>query len=420
MRICVVDPSLFTLAYDRHLCAGLHEAGATVTLCGRALREGETLGDDGYRFAPRCYRWTERGGRAPAHALRAWAKALEHVVASRPLARWLDAEFDVLHFQWSPLPLADHRCWRWLARRRTVVFTVHDTTPFLGRPTSRGQQLGWRRLLDAAHGLVVHTQESRRALERLGIAPERIAVIPHGPLHPAGAGRARANDAARSQGDDGRRTLLVFGEIKPYKGIDVLLRATARLPRALADGWRLVIAGRPRCELTELRALAQASRVPVEWRTGFVPDDEVGPLFSGADLAVFPYRQIDASGALMLALPFAVPVIASRVGSFREVIEDGVTGLLVPPGDVEALAAALERAMSDAALRERMRTNLRVRADRAESWSAIARAHLAFYRRWCGEAGEVARVHVADDAAAEEPAEAALLPRRSRLEEAGA
>lgn len=380
MRVGVIDPSLFTLAYDRHLCEGLARAGADVTLFGRTLRPDEALVSQGYRFEPAFYRRTERGARSRMSPTLAWLKALEHVLESRRLAGRLGRECDVLHFQWSPLPAWDQRTWRRLGRQRALIFTVHDTTPFLGRPTHPLQKVGWRALLDLAHGLIVHTESSRKVLVDLGVPAEKIEVVHHGPLH----GPAPVPQAPRQFVDPapGRRgTILVFGEIKPYKGIDVLLRAAARLPRDLAAGWRIVIAGRPRCDLGELQALASASRVSVEWRPGFVPDAEIGPLFAQADLVVFPYRRIDASGALMLALPFGAPIIASRIGIFAEMLADGVTGLLTPPGDDVALAGALERAMRDPELRRTLGENARAAARSVCSWDEIGQAHARIYRK---------------------------------------
>ncbi len=378
MRVCIIDPSLFTLPYDQHLCAGLRAGGVDVTLCGRALRPEETLLPHAYPLATRCYPLTERGRNSGAGKIRAWFKAAEHLWTSARLAAWLRPRFDVLHFQWSPLPLVDRWHWRRLARDRTVIFTVHDTTPFLGRPTSRGQQLGWRGLLDAADGLIVHTDASRRDLVELGVSAERISVIPHGPLYPAGtAPDVAANRAAAA----GPRTLLVFGEIKPYKGIDVLLRALARVPADVAAGWRLVIAGRPRCDVGPLRALAAQARVPVEWRLGFVPEAGIAPLFAGAEVAVFPYRRVDASGALMLTVPFGVPIVATRVGIFQELLEHDVTGVLATPGDERSLARALARVMRDEPLRAQLRRNLRDRATRLWSWTAIAGRHVETYHR---------------------------------------
>jgi glycosyltransferase involved in cell wall biosynthesis len=406
MKVCVVDPSLFTLPYDRHLCSGLHSAGVDITLCGRHLRAGESATSDAFPVEARWYPWTERGHRGSARAGRAWMKATEHLWTSVRAATWL-RRFDVVHFQWSPMPLADRWLWRRLARARTVIFTVHDTTPFLGRPTSRWQQLGWQKLLHEPHGLIVHTEESKRDLLRCGVAPERVTVIPHGLLHAGGASPApHAPRAARSS--SAPRTMLVFGEIKPYKGIDVLLRALARLPEDVAAGWRLVIAGRPRCDVTELRRLASLSRVPVEWRLEHVPESEIPSLFTSADLMVFPYRQIAASGALMLSLPFGVPVVASQVGIFRELLEPDVTGVLCPPDDDGALATALTRVMRDDALRARLRKNILERAEHVWSWPDIARRHVELYRRYARSA--VRAVAPSSETKLEKQTAAAALP----------
>ncbi len=378
MKVCVIDPSLFTLPYDRHLCEGLHAAGAQVTLCGRALRTGELMGASSFAFEPRCYPFSEIGGSGRRGWWPSGFKALEHMAMAGRLSEWLREHFDVLHFQWSPLPLADARQWRRLARERTVIFTVHDTTPFLGRPTSQLQTLGWHRLLDIAHGLIVHTHAGRLDLERLGIPAGRISVIPHGPLYPACA-QDTATDEPRAP--DGRRTLLVFGEIKPYKGLDVLLRALAQVPPHIAAGWRLVVAGRMRCELEPLQRMAAGLGIPVEWRLGFVPEGELSALLRSVDLVAFPYRRVDASGALMLALPFGVPIVATRVGLFREMLVDGVNALLAEPDDVRSLTGALERAMSDDALRAQLRVNIRDQLGRVWAWPAIGRAHLDVYVR---------------------------------------
>jgi hypothetical protein len=96
----------------------------------------------------------------------------------------------------------------------------------------------------------------------------------------------------------------------------------------------------------------------------------------------------------MLALPFGMPVVASRVGVFRELIEDGVTGWLVNPGDDVALARALEGAMRDPERRATVRRNIIARVATLWSWPTIARAHLEIYRRHLPQAVD----RVPDDA----------------------
>lgn len=377
MKVCVLDPSLFTLPYDQHLCAALSEAGLDVTLCGRPLRAAETAYPHRYPFHHMFYRVTEGiGRRLRFPGARSGLKSAEHLWCTWRLGAWLRREaFDVVHVQWSPIPLIDRWAWRVWRRARGLVFTVHDTEPFLGQASSPGQRLGWWGLLDVAQRLVVHTEKSRNELAGMGVSPGRITRVPHGPLYPV----HHADGAARARVGDGIRTILVFGEIKRYKGIDVLLRAAARVPPEVARGWRILIAGRPRMDVTGLRALAHRSAIPVEWRLGFVPDEEMVAMFRSADLMVFPYRNIDASGVLMMALPFGLPVLASEIGVFAELLAHGESALLVPPGDEGALAGALTQAMADAGLRERLRRGLARCLDGQLSWRSIAHEHIRAY-----------------------------------------
>ncbi len=152
--------------------------------------------------------------------------------------------------------------------------------------------------------------------------------------------------------------VFTFGALKnlePVAGFDVLLRAFAELGPGPAGRWpRLIIggAGSQRAALLDLRdALGLAERVTLP---GLVPHGEVAAFLRSLDLFVMPSRA-DAFGVAALeAQACGVPVVASAVGGVPEVIVDGLTGLLVPPGDPAALRVALERLMFDAVTRRRM------------------------------------------------------------------
>lgn len=150
-------------------------------------------------------------------------------------------------------------------------------------------------------------------------------------------------------------TILFFGRIISYKGLEYLVRAqpiiTRRVPHA-----RIVIAGRGREELERCRQMIQDS-TRFEIHDGFIPSDVVSELFQRASLVALPYISASTSGILMTAYVFGKPVVVTRVGSLPEYVEDGVTGLLVPPADVEQLANAIVRLLSDDALRYQMGEN---------------------------------------------------------------
>ncbi|HKG22558.1 MAG TPA: glycosyltransferase family 4 protein, partial [Blastocatellia bacterium] len=139
----------------------------------------------------------------------------------------------------------------------------------------------------------------------------------------------------------GGRTLLFFGIVRKYKGLDVLLAATAKA-RARVDCW-LIVAGEFYDPVERYRALIDdyglGEHVALE--DLYVPNEEVAELFERADALVLPYLSATQSGVAQIALANSLPIIASRVGGLAEVVADRVNGLLIPPGDPDALAGAI-------------------------------------------------------------------------------
>jgi glycosyltransferase involved in cell wall biosynthesis len=106
-------------------------------------------------------------------------------------------------------------------------------------------------------------------------------------------------------------------------------------------------------------------------RFEYVPFEEVPVYFAAADVLALPYRAISQSGVLFLALSLGVPVVASAVGAWPDMLDDGQSALLVDPGSVTELSEALSRALGDPALRGRLVEGGR-RVAEAHSWPAIA------------------------------------------------
>ena len=135
----------------------------------------------------------------------------------------------------------------------------------------------------------------------------------------------------------------------------------------------------------ELRGLATELGIQdlVEWHLRFVSDDEVPSFIESSQLVAFPYRRIDASGVLMLVLPFGKPIVATRVGCFEELLTDEEHALLVPPEDHRALARALERVVTRQEEARAMGLRARHLALDAMSWDRIAERTEALYREMC-------------------------------------
>ncbi len=180
-------------------------------------------------------------------------------------------------------------------------------------------------------------QNARSGREVASERPDApVAVVPH-PAEP----RAVLPDRDAARGLLGvpldAPVFLFSGLLRPYKGWDVLLDAFASLRRTVPSAL-LVLAGEPWGEARRLEAWAPAG-VRLELR--YLPESERGLWFAAADAVVCPYRHATGSGIAADALAYGRPVIGSRVEGLEDVVEDGHSGLLVPPGDPAALARAM-------------------------------------------------------------------------------
>jgi glycosyltransferase involved in cell wall biosynthesis len=344
VQIVLADPPAFTPAYDHDLAAALARAGGDVELLTSHFRFGDAPTPVGYVRSEPFYPISSRLFRRSR--LRLPLKVVEHPFGVAALNR---RRADVVHLQWL-VPELDSRL---LRPRVPSVFTAHDLLP---RRTAKRENL-WRDLLARFDRVVVHSERGREALATLDVDAR---VIPH-PVF-------RSDPARR---DDGR-TVLCFGVIRPYKGLDDAIAAV----RDAGDA-RLVIAGDPLEPLDAYRAAA--SGLDVEWRLGYLPDSEVDRALGEATVALFPYRpELDQSGALLRALGAGVPAIAYDVGGIAEPVRRFGAGRVVPPGDVEALAKAVHELLTDADALERARAGAQ-RARAELTWDASAQAHLALY-----------------------------------------
>lgn len=233
----------------------------------------------------------------------------------------------------------------------------------------------------ARAGLAVVRETLRRQADAVVVHEPAFAdavpgatVVPHGvePASPVDRDAARAALAVA----DERLTVLCFGFLAPYKGLEVAIAAAAEA----GDAVRLVVAGaaHPRVGEGYVREL-QAMGPHVRF-TGHVPDLEVGLWFAAADLALFPYPQpVSSSGALALALAHRMPVLLSPELAACA----GAPATLTAPRETGALGRALGALAADRTLLGELGTAVAVMAaDR--SWAAVARRHLELYEGVAG------------------------------------
>ncbi|ROO90037.1 glycosyltransferase involved in cell wall biosynthesis [Actinocorallia herbida] len=215
------------------------------------------------------------------------------------------------------------------AARQRAVALCHNVLPHEPKPYDRPLM---RALLGRVGAVLTHTPEQAALAGSLTDAPVAVAELPmHLP--------AASQEGAGRVGGSG---LLFFGIVRPYKGLDVLLRA-------LPEGVRLTVAGEFWAGLEEARELIGALGLSerVDLRPGYLPAEEIPGILRAADALVLPYRAATASQNVMMAFEHGVPVVATRVGGFAAQIRDGVDGVLAEPDDAASLRAAIEKLLAD-------------------------------------------------------------------------
>ena len=367
MKVQIVDPSAFTPPYDRALAAALARAAVEVELLTSRFLYGPAPPAEGYRVEELFYRRSAaRGLDAPA---RLPFKAAEHIPDMVRLRRALDA--DVVHYQWLTIPPLDVHL---LPRRRPRLMTAHYILP---PQPSRRQVRSARRVFGAMDAVVAHSEHgAARLREDVGLDPAKVRVIPHGAFDYLTKLPEEKPLPAELEGAEGP-VVLSFGLLRPYKGIENLLEAFARVGgTADAELW---IVGNPRMDVGPLRELADQAPGRVRFVTRFVEDAEIPAIFRRADLLVLPYLDAEQSGVLYTGLAFGRPMVLSAIGGFPEVAAEGAARL-VPPGDTTALAGAIQELVAD----ESARAELAAAATRAAagpfSWDEAARRTLDLYR----------------------------------------
>jgi glycosyltransferase involved in cell wall biosynthesis len=175
-------------------------------------------------------------------------------------------------------------------------------------------------------------------------------------------------DAAPMSKNDTKLNLLFFGFVRPYKGLDTLIKAVGILENSDIT---LTIAGEfwdGKAEFLKLVSELGISE-KVELIDRYIPDDEMSRCFSSADLIVLPYKQTVTSGVIATAYGFGKPVLATNVGGFHEIVKDGFTGKLVPPDDPQALADGIAWFLNNRQID--FEANIAQLTSKTMSWSSL-------------------------------------------------
>ena len=278
-------------------------------------------------------------------------------------------EVDLIHILVGPGEI-------WLAvlacflRSIPVVSTMIIPKPNVGEDLPAFVLLGVNKLLAYGSDLVIVNGEDQvGVVQKLyGLPASRVAYVPLNP-------RTTSVKWAEKRNFEESGTVLFFGRAHPHKGLEYLMRAQPIISHHVPHA-RIVISGYG-WTLERCRQMIQDSS-KFEIHEGFVPPDVMAALFERASLVALPYISASTSGVLLTAYGFGKPVVATSVGCLPEYVKDGVTGLLVPPCDVEKLADAIIRLLSDDVLRHRM-------GDNAAAWVYEQQENVALQTQWAYE-----------------------------------
>lgn len=391
LDVLVLDLTSRTPPYDRALCEALLDHGHNVELWASGCHTDDFEGMD----VPRRHGLLDFAAHIPNLTARATkqAKAVEYLLNLVSLTVYLwRVRPDILHVQWLPLletfPMIElgflRLCQRWGIE---VVYTVHDILPL-----EDGQEHfdTFRRVYQTADRLICHTKAARRRLtDEFGAASSQTRRIPHGPLLEGAAdyscGEARLLQSLPS----GRPIVLLFGVLKPYKGVDLLVNAWEQVEQTVPEALLIIAGGGQEHYLEEIQKHIEASEVSnIRTRFRFLPENELIQLIASSDLLVYPYRRITQSGALFAGMSAGKAIVASRVGGLKETLHDGKTACFVDPNDSKKLAETINRLLRKPDERDQLGSAAKAVVEEQYSWEAIAQKTIQCYQDAIGRREE--------------------------------
>lgn len=223
-------------------------------------------------------------------------------------------------------------------KKKAIFWTMHDVDFRPSNPGLRGKMESLQVKLLCQNNIlnrqvdviIVHGKELKQKLISRGVSETKIHVLPHFDYQ-----YLVSNPNLESTSSNGY--VLLFGKIKPYKGMEIFLNAARIVNKKLGKKVRIMIAGKG--DMSHFIPLFRKSDIEyIEILNRYIPDSEIPLLFTNAKCLVLPYTEASQSGIIPLAYTFSKPVIVSNVGSITEYVDNRVTGLIFEAGNTEQLA----------------------------------------------------------------------------------
>ncbi|MCX6639774.1 MAG: glycosyltransferase [bacterium] len=314
---------------QRHICLGIgfNKLYPSILFPGKGQMELGDLPEGGAQAQPLLHYAN------PLTWLQAHRLITDHQPQSLVLTWWIP--FWALHLGWLQ---------RRLPPTTRLIILCHNVLPHENRLVD-ARLTKWA--LKPANRFIVHSEENRSQL--LNWFPAAKVIRREHPIYSYGNSNLPSRETARQKLGVSGKLLLFIGFVRHYKGVDVAIRALAKVTSELPD-LKLWIAGEfwesaePYHRL--VNELNLSDRVKIE--PGYLPEEDMVLRVAASDGMILPYRSATGSGALATAYALDRPVIATRCGCFNEMVIPEQTGLLADPGDVDSLASAIKEFYSGA------------------------------------------------------------------------
>lgn len=262
---------------------------------------------------------------------------------------------------------------RLINKKTKITGLIHNAIPhekrFFDKPLAKY-------FFSACDGFIALSDPVRDDLKAI-IQNKPILVSPH-PIYDHYSLKTSKNEAALNLGTDStKKTLLFFGLIREYKGLDILLKAM----NLLNDQYQLIIAGECYGDFKKYQDIIDTlhNKTNIKVLEEYIPDEMVSTLFSASDVLVLPYRDATQSGVVAVAYQMETPLIATNVGALGETVRKGSTGMVVNNATPEELANSIVQYFEKEAANKAIYTKNIILEKQRLSWKSFSKSILEFY-----------------------------------------
>ena len=372
MNLLVIDSANLTSPYTHSLCDALIKNGCNLKLVSSKSTEFKK------NYKLNLFSLIPIPKQNNFRSFTKFVKGINHLIGLLRLTIYIQKNnVDIIHFQISPLPWLDRLFIGIFKKKSIIVGTIHNTTSFHGGANFL-QRLGFKSLIKNYDFYVVHTIYSMDILKKyFQIQSNKILVI----NHPLFNSIKKTDYKKYNDLKNGKLNILYFGTINKYKGVDTLIKAITLLDEPYLNQLKVTIAGKLLINKKNLLNSTTSKTIKsfINWELGWVDESTKKKLLFESHVIILPYYHIDGSGVLADAFEYSLPIIASDIGGFRELVINNEMGYLVNPKDPKKLSERIKKIIDNKTHLQKMSQNVNNIALKIESWDDIAKKIIGVY-----------------------------------------